>query len=335
MKALSQSIALALPDPKERDEVIIAAEEARRKRLPVEIRLGIGDLNAPVPARVLGHGSCIAEIIEQDLPLVVGTAKPDITIFTSKPKLRALAGIPRSDEAVVGSLPELAALAGALRLAGFTGSIAVDSAEIKPEVPLDVVSTVKRHLSPPLQVWLEARAQENRNGVSASDYAIEHSSQSMFRDLYELTDDRKLVVTIGSRPEAAFWAVRALVRRAALTRGLSVNPAFGLILHAAWIPWYRPHKGEPPLVNLLNGTCNEMNSALTRSYHPGAEASVTLKREAVKTTHLITKPGALKIAEAVRSPITALRFLREIEVAIGPRLSNTLGAFDWNPSASC
>jgi hypothetical protein len=237
-----------------------------------------------------------------------------VTLFSSASKVGGTDG--------QASFLALATLAGALVLAGVETPITMEFADDRDEVWPDLVPP----LPPSLHAWLQRASLHSGNGADPVKYAVEHAAASMFGDIEELQDP-PLRITIGSTPEARFWAVRRRVRQLALQRGCPVVPAIGLILKALRVPWYYPLSCEPQLIGLLTSPDAAL-MAIDNAANPLRGGNVALSREARATRRLAARPGALELAAMAQNPRLAARFIRAREFLLGERLSAEIRRFE-------
>ncbi len=313
MRALTASVALALPDESERGETARAVEEARRERREVEVRIGVGPLERGVPARVLGHAACLAEALRVDVVTVA--RRPDrIVIFSSAPK----AG--NTDTSI--AIQSLCALAGALRLAGVDVPIVLDLADATGEIPKDL----KIRFSASLTTWLQRAAERSGNRADPRTYAIEHAAPSMFADLAE-AKQVPLRITLGSAPEARFWAARMRVREAAIASGLAVAPAVGVIMKGLRVPWYSPTPIEPALLGIALDPARAV-ADLDACGNPSVpHGNYGLKREARATQRFVDHAGLGAFIDGVADVRGAYESLRAAGFGIGQRLAKEAARF--------
>jgi hypothetical protein len=143
----------------------------------------------------------------------------------------------------------------------------------------------------------------------------------MFGDL-AAEDDPPLRITLGSAPEAKFWAVRRQVRAAALLHGLRVAPALGLILKALKIPWYHQICGEPPLAAMKSPSA--AIAALDRAANPQCGGNHGLTREARALRRIANLRGVSELVDAMANARAAEQFVRQSGFVIAPRLDAAL-----------
>jgi len=309
VRGLSESVALATPTDGDLAETEAAIYQARRGEREVEIRIGVGPLTGGIPLRVLGHAACIAESLRTDVPAVVRHADR-ICIFSSALK----AGNTNMGTA----LQSLAALGGALRLSGVTCPLLLDLAAADQEVP----ATVPINLPRSLVQWFERAALRSSNNADPTRYAIEHAAPTMFADLSE-DRDVPLRLTIGSAPEARFWAARMHVRAAAITAGFHVVPALGLILKSLLVPWYSRTAAEPLLTDMKFSAASAIAS-LDDASNPEKKGNSGLKREARATRRFMQRSDVIPFIEAVSDTRKAAVYVRECGFGIGAHLAREM-----------
>jgi hypothetical protein len=307
MRGLTEAVAFAGPDYGELRATADAVNEARHGKRAIEIRIGVGPLTGEIPLRVLGHAACIAATLRTDLPAAIKPADR-VCIFSSAPK---------TGNANMGAvLQSLAALAGALRLAGVLSPIMLDIACAAQEVP----SQISVDLPETLLKWLTEAGGNAGNRADPAWYAIEHSAPSMFADLAG-PGNVPVRVTVGSAPEARFWAARRRVRAAAMMQGLRLSPAIGLIMRSLLRPWYSNTTAEPALSDALASPSSAM-ATLDRAANPQHKGGNSgLKREARATRRMLALSNVNSFIEAVSNARTAAQYIRDSEFGIGARLA--------------
>lgn len=315
MRALRETIAVALPADSEWEAVTDAVATARRGRLPIDVRIGVGLVDGPIPARILGHAHCVAEALRVDVPSIGGPATT-VTVFSSIPKLHAVGGLAvNTTDVALG----LATFGAALRLAGVASPIVIEEALDEIEIPTPIHQRV--WFPPTLAAWLQRAATKSGTGADPLLYGMEHASPSMFADL---GNDQALRLTIGAVPEARFWIARRQVRQEAHHQGLSVVPAIGLVLRGCARPWYQPTSMEPRLYDLLECDADEIVKRIDRSANPRRGGNAGLKREMRATRQMVGEAGARRLAESSASVDAAVALLRSTDVKIGARLKKRL-----------
>ena len=306
MRALSEAVALALPGTEELSVTHDAWRQVRAGRRDLEVRIGVGPIRGDIPLRVLGHAAVVADSIRMELSAIAGD--PDrIVIFSSAPKTGT------SDVAL--ALRSLAALAGALRIAGLTTPIVLDIASATREVS----DALAIELPPALIDWLERAALRSGNEAKAFEYAIEHAAPSMFADLTD--DDSVFRITVGSAPEARFWAARMHVRAAAIRQGLQVAPALGVIMRTLLVPWYHPTGAEPLLLQWKTSPATAVAALETAANPKALHGNAALKREARAARRFIERAEVAELVDAVSDPEAAFAFVRGRGFTLGPRLA--------------
>jgi hypothetical protein len=141
----------------------------------------------------------------------------------------------------------------------------------------------------------------------------------MFGDLSE-DKDVPLRVTIGSAPEARFWAARMHVRAAAMAAGLHVAPALGLIMKSLLVPWYALTTTEPLLLAMKLSAAAAIVS-LDDAANPGKKGNGALKREARATRRFIQRSDVIRFVEAIADARKAALYVRECGFGIGAHLA--------------
>jgi hypothetical protein len=304
---------LGLPDETESPELWVAIQQARRRQKRTEVRIGVGPLASDVPLRVIGHGMCVADALRLDLPAIIRPAD-QIAIFSSAPKARNfdLRSATRS----------LIALSGSLRLAGTTCPITIDLASERQEIPESLLIEMPQ----PLTRWLERAAAHSMNNIPPRLYAIEHASASMFGDLDPSTDP-PLRITMGSAPEARFWAARRIVRRAALHDGIHLAPAVGLILRTLEVPWYSPTPSEPDIATALRDPEMALEKLDDAANPQKPDGNSGLKREARASRRQMERRSlaVYSFLKALSDLECAIHYAVEIGVSFGLRLRQRLG----------
>lgn len=321
MRALSDSVALAVPLSAQLNAIEEVVDRVRRGEMGVEVRIGVGPLAGAVPARVIGHAACISDALAFDLPQLVGRRTPTVTIFSSLPKLRAFGG--GSSYTPDDQLCGLTALGAGIRVAGFTGMVALDLAEERAEIPPLVADSIE--VPAELMDFIQSAAARNANGVCALMYAVEHAADSMFADIAPTEPGKDLIVTLGAKPEARYWAVRQLVAGAAADVGLAVRPAIGLILRTLPRPWYTPTEVEPALKDVAILGAAEVDVRLQHAADISRGGNGGLKREARRARALLKLPEVERIAIAISSASNAEEFLVNSGMSVRPRLAEMLG----------
>lgn len=312
MKVFTESVALAWPaSARDVETSVCALADARQGNIPVEVRIGVGPLRDEVPLRVLGYAGCVAETIQSDVRILVEPAVPTVTLFSSAPKTDHFDRM--------RATTSLVALAGSLRLAGLTNRIAIDFAENRPEIPIDL----NVDLDEKLAEWIVGRALRHRPEEEVSfQYAFEHASPTMFGDIAECNSP-PFRITVGGATEARFWAVRDRVRAAAAARGARLAPIAGVIIRALRVPWYQPVRYEPPLAAAR--VAAEATDALALAANPARGGNGALKRELRATRRLINDGGVSELIDAIGTADSALSFARDHGFDLGPRLVRTTG----------
>lgn len=310
MQALSDSVALAVPNPEEHSYLEGALRQISRRQRKVEVRIGVGPM-ATTPLRLLGHAACVAETMRVDLRALCGRVD-QVCIFSSAPKTRM---------AEVSPVIAIGALAGALKMAGVECPILLDLACSYQEVP----PVLHCRFPETLTEWLERASRRNRNQTDGHWYAIEHAAPSMFGDL---VDDSPLPVpfrvTIGAAPEARFWAARQRVRLAARAHRYPVAPALGLIMRSLQVPWYSVTGAEPPL-SWATQSGRAALDALEDAANPRkAEGNAGLKREARATKRLIEHSGLPALIEAVTDENRMQAYIGRNGFMLSARLEDAL-----------
>lgn len=305
MRAISDSVALALPDKGDLYATGAAVEAARRGRRELEVRIGVGPCPGDVPLRVLGYAACVAEAVRTDVPGLV-RAPDRLAIFSSAPKTG------RFD--VASAMRAVVAIGGALRISGVTVPISLDLAAPEREVPVSL--TVD--LPPALADWLTKAGERSDNGTDPLWYAIEHAAPTMFGDLTDHMNP-PLRITLGGAPEARFWAVRMRVRSAALRRGLGVAPAVGLILRTLQVPWYSVRPTEPPLTAMSRAPAAALD-ALDAAANPQRGGNSGLKREARATRRVANSAEVGVLIAALDGISPMIDYAEACELHLAPRL---------------
>lgn len=305
-RVLNEALAFAPPLAAEDHQMTVRSlHEARRNKRKVEVKIGVGALDREIPARVLGYASCIAGAIAE-AQWLAGRVD-EISLFSSAPK----AG--RHD--VGRALLPLVALGGSLLLCGVTQPISLSLAHRAAEID----ETLRPPLTGVLGDWI-AEAAANHDGTVP--YAYEHAAESMFGDV-SADADSTFRITIGGRTEAPFWAVRMLVRKAAIDAGVQVTPAVGFIIKALQRPWYSPLPGEPPLRAMLDPSKAVKN--LEHAANPHADGNSGLTREARNLKRFARDPtGVEDLVRAVDGIGSAKAFLARSNLLLSTPIARWL-----------
>lgn len=311
------SSALAYPRYEEDVAICLAGlEEVRAGKRAVEVRIGVGPIAGPIPARVLGYAASVRRVLNDELGLVTGGTPHRLHLFSSAPKSEEL----QSETPVQA----LVALGGALRMAGTVEPITIENASSATEVPPGLNIEMKRSLF----TWLEARTDAHGSGGPARfRYAVEHAADSMFGDLPAEPSEVPFRVTVGGTTEGRFFAVRCCVRRAALLAGLQVAPCAAFVLKAVRRPWYQPTAMEPALAAMTSPDL--ALAAMDAAANPTRGGNPGLKSEARALKRFVTHSLLGTIMEAARSRDTAFQFAEVFNLSIGPRLAAASKGESW------
>jgi hypothetical protein len=172
-------------------------------------------------------------------------------------------------------------------------------------------------------LWFTEAAKNAGNRADPAWYAIEHSAPSMFADLAG-PGNVPFRVTVGSAPEARFWAARRHVRSAAMMQGLRLAPSIGLIMRSLLRPWYSKTAAEPALSDALASQSSAM-ATLDRAANPQHQGGNTgLKREARATRRMLGLPNVTGLIDAVSSVRAAAQYVRNSKFEIGARLAHEM-----------
>lgn len=307
MNVLPESFAHALPNAGlDASATMLAVEAARRGKLATEVRIGVGPTNGQIPVRVLGYAMRTADALRV-VEKIIRRPLDRVVIFSSGPK------VGQFDAAI--NLRATTALAGALRLAGVERPVTLDCAVPSPEVPEELQIFLPRDL----KAWIQLAA--TRHGGPTT-YAVEHAGASMFGDL-TAEPCPPLRVTIGGRTEGRFWAVRKLVRAAALSRSLKLAPAFGLIGRAIRVPWYYPTDQEPILDEFAidpTGAIEKLNAAA----NPKVGGNSGMQAEARAVSGIARLVEVRQLAAALGDITTMVRYASDMRFDFGANLGRVL-----------
>lgn len=305
---LSETVALGV-DIHDRPGTIEALTEARRGRRAVEVRIGVGPLLGPLPARVLAY----AEYVRRALIDAANLAGPiqRIGIFSSAPKSRV------SDPGRIAL--SVAALGLALRsLQGPSDTILALSAA----KPVQEVPDLPVRLSEGLRGWLDGRLERYAETARGDlNYAYEHSAGSMFGDL---SPDPVFRITIGGSNEGRFWAARVAVRDAARQAGITVAPAVALSLPGLRVPWYSPTPKEPSIDDARLLYPDNLAKRLEDAANPSKEGNAGLKREATAFRQLAQRFDFQSFQRDIQNPCAALDAARTIGIEVDTKLYDPL-----------
>jgi hypothetical protein len=305
MRVLSQSLGFSGPPVgTDAEHTKAAFEAARRGRIMKEIRVGVGPLSGPLPARVLGYGACIANALRSD--------PAALEVFDGAASMMLFSSAPKSGCCDYGSmLMATCGLGGALRLLGVDLPIIVEATNPDREVPDRLCTEL------PADVADRVNAAARRH-CGTIDYAYEHAAPSMFGDLLDPGEEPSFRITVGGETEGLFWAVRMQVRQQALSAELPLAPAMAILLRGVQVPWYYPLAGEPLLAAMRDPAAGA--AALRMSSNPIHGGNTGIKKEAVSLGRLGTVPGLDRYLDAFTSVEGAVAYADEARVEIGPRL---------------
>jgi len=312
MLTLSNSVAIALPADEERESIGLALQQARLGHREIELRIGVGQLRGHLPVRVLGHAYCLYDAMQRDIPKILGTVPiRRVIIFSSSGKVR------EPDRCMV--LQTLVSLAGGLWLLGVKIETVLDLSSAEREVP----EFLWPNLPEQLRVWFERAAERSGNNADAACYAAEHAAPSMFGDL-ATSSPSPLRITVGGAPEAKFWAVRARVRTTARAAGMTVAPAFGVILKSLRVPWYHNTNNEPALADMKKWPAAAI-AGLESAANPALRGNIGLVREARAARRFLSHPGLSAFINAIENEKSAWKFAAECGFLLGERLKDAVG----------
>lgn len=310
MRSIRSNNALARPDAWERNSLERSIQDARRKVLPVRILIGIGECKAGIALRVLGYAKIITEAIRTDVPAIVNNIPLHIFIFSTGPKLAAIAGKKNLSEESSRGIVALTALAGAFRVAGMPWPITVELAAPHLEIEGRVRALVD--LRGEVETGLRRLEENNQNNADGLIYGIEHGGH--FQDV-GYSSPSFLRIFIGGKPEGLFWVVRKRVRIAAAQCGMVVNPMLGIIVPSLRQPWYHTRPDEPLIRDLVIKSRKQITADLEALW----KRNTSLKREATLTSKLLSQPIVDELPIITSNILRACAFFQSNNITVGDR----------------